>query len=32
MREIFDFNADVFLDVWYAISNDCEHNIALGLS
>ena len=29
VREIFNFNARVFLDVRYAVGDDCEHNIAL---
>jgi hypothetical protein len=29
MRKIFDFDTRASLDVWYAIGNDCEYNIAL---
>ena len=29
VREIFNFNARIFLDVRYAVGDDREHNIAL---
>ncbi len=29
MRQIFNLNTGVFLDVWDAISEHCEHNVAL---